>query len=111
MCPRDLGQTNKGTVHHHRPPGERGQASVGSIQRYRISIQTQETAIGGRSREYPGRMPTPSQRRVYVPATWPNLQAVENRLEKNGNMGRPHPLLLPRVELTSRTTGLRLLTG
>jgi hypothetical protein len=56
-------------------------------------------------------MPTPSYGRIYVPATRPDLQAIENRLEKNRDVGLPHPLLSLRIEFTSTTAGLGLLAG
>ncbi len=55
-----------------------------------IPIQAQETPIRGRGRQYPGRVSTPSHRRIYVSATRPDLQAIKHRLEKNRDVDISH---------------------
>jgi hypothetical protein len=108
---RDLCQAGEGTVCQYHSPGVGGQAGAGCLDRCRILIQAQETPVGRRGRQDPGRVPPSSHRRIYVSATWPDLQAIENRLEKNRDVGPLHPFLSLRVEFTSTTAGPGLFAG
>ena len=73
-------------MHEHNPLSIGNLLGAGCFHRRRIPIQAQETPMGGRGRQYPGRMSTASHSCIYVPAAWPDLQTVEYRLEKDRNV-------------------------
>ena len=83
-----FGQVHVRTVHERDTCAERRQARACHLQRIPVTIEGQQTSIGGGRLENTGSVSPGSHRGVYVVATGPDLQAIQHLLEKNRDMNR-----------------------